>query len=77
MINYLPVILICSLSYEDAECREGWKDVTIITGEVKNTPTACLVEGYERLSHSAYAPRAEDGYYVKVKCVPTHKEYVP
>jgi len=70
MIQYLPVILICSMLSPDAECKEHGKEVTIIVGEVQNTPMSCFQEGYQRLARSALAPRSEDKYYVKLKCVP-------
>lgn len=75
MIGYLPVILICSMSVPDSECKEHGKDVTVMTAGLQNTPMSCIMEGYQRLSRTAYAPRAEDKYYVKVKCIPTNREY--
>ena len=74
MMLYVPIILICSLSNPDSECKVGGKDVIDMTGEPKNTPIGCFIDGEERLSRSAYAPRAEDGYYIHIKCVPKKSE---
>lgn len=70
MIEYIPVILICSFSFPPSECKEGKRDVTIVVGEIKNTPMNCVQEGYEHLARLAFAPRQGDNHYAKVKCVP-------
>lgn len=70
MIQYIPIILICASGMTKSECREGARDTTIVVGEPKILPTTCLKEGEERLAQLAFAPRLDEGYYYKVKCVP-------
>ena len=54
----------------DADCRADNKEIMVITGQLQNTPLSCFIEGYERLSRSALAPREGESYYVRLKCVP-------
>lgn len=70
MIEFIPVILICSAALPVTECKEGNKEVTVTIGEFKNTPMACLIEGNTKVASLVFAPKLEDNYYVKVKCVP-------
>lgn len=70
MIEYIPVILICNSMLSSFECKEGGRDTTIVMGEMKNTPMACVQEGYERSAKLAFAPKMGDNFYIKVKCVP-------
>jgi hypothetical protein len=70
MIQYIPVVLICNSLLPATECKEGKRDVTIVLGEMQNTPMNCLKEGNERVARLAFAPKLGDNYYVKVRCVP-------
>jgi len=70
MIEYIPVVLFCNSLLSDMECKEGGRDTAIIMGEIQNTPMSCIQEGYLRASKSAFAPKMNDNYYIKVRCVP-------
>lgn len=70
MIEYIPVVLICNSLLSDMECKEHGRDVTIVMGEIQNTPMSCIREAYERTAKLAFAPKLGDNYYVKVRCVP-------
>jgi hypothetical protein len=70
MIQFLPVILICNSLFPKTECKEGKRDVTIVTGEMSNTPMSCLIDGNQRVAKLAFAPTLNSNYYVKIKCVP-------
>lgn len=74
MIQYIPVILICASGMSTHECREGVKETTVVVGEAKNTPMACVMEGEIRLAKLAFAPTLDSGYYYKVKCVPREEK---
>ena len=69
---YATVILICAMNLPSAECVEGKRDVTIVMGQMVNTPQACLIEGTTKIASLAFAPRLDDQvkYYTRIKCVP-------
>lgn len=69
MIKYLPIILICHASVPQQDCKVDTKDVTSFTGEPQNSPMACAIEGQTRLAQIAIAPKLNEPYYYKVRCV--------
>lgn len=70
MIKYIPIILICHSSIPEYDCKSENKGVTTAIGEHTNSPMSCLIEGQTRVASLAFAPKLEDLYYVKIKCVP-------
>jgi hypothetical protein len=70
LIEYLPIILICSTSSLPSDCKEDNKDVTVAFGEPKNTPMSCAIEGQTKAASLAFAPKLGESYYIKIKCEP-------
>lgn len=70
MIEFIPVVLICNAAFPLTECKEGKRDVTVVIGEMTNTPISCIAEGNQRVAKLAFAPALGSNYFVKIKCVP-------
>lgn len=68
MIKYIPVILICSMTAPDKDCREDNTEVTVVKGEMQNTPMSCLMYGGGLLASLAFAPRVGEKFYARIKC---------
>lgn len=70
MIKFIPIILICHSNITNTECNQNNKDVTVAFGEPQNSPISCLIEGQTRLASLAIAPKLDEPYYTRIKCVP-------
>ena len=70
MIQYLPVILVCTIATPFNDCVEEKLDKTnIIHGELSNGPTSCFISSQALVASTGVSP--DDGkYYLRVKCVP-------
>ena len=69
MIEYIPLILICNAVLPDTECKDKGKDVTTVVGEPQRTPMSCLIEGTTKIASLAFAPRMDEKFYVRIKCI--------
>jgi len=69
LIEYVPIILICSFSLPDEKCNPNNTEVTVSRGIPQNTPMACLIEGTTVTSQLAFSPKLGNTYYVKIRCV--------
>jgi len=74
MIQYLPIILICSTSVAPKDCNIETKQVSVFSSSPQNTPMACLVEGQTKVASLAISPKAGEPYYVKIRCEPKEVE---
>lgn len=54
----------------DIDCKSENKDVTVSIGEPQNSPMSCLMDGQTRAAGLGFAPKLNEPYYVRVKCVP-------
>lgn len=69
MIQYLPVVLVCSIAMPVNECNKDNKSVTdVIVGEAQNSVMSCLMNGNVKMASSPLG--TDNKYYVKIKCVP-------
>lgn len=70
MLKFIPIILICNTNMPDIDCKSENKEVTSFIGEAQNSPMSCLMEGQTRLAGLEFAPKINEPYYVRIKCVP-------
>ena len=70
-MKFIPFILICALGSPDQDCRLENKNITVVKGEPQITPMSCLMAGQSQAASLAFAPRENDNYYIRIKCVPT------
>ena len=70
MLRYIPIILICNTSLPDVDCKPENKEITSFVGEAQNSPMSCLIEGQTRVAGLEFAPKLNEPYYVRIKCVP-------
>lgn len=69
MIQYLPIVLVCSIAMPVNECHKDNKDVTdVIVGEAQNSVMSCIMNGNVKMASSPLG--TDNKYYVKIKCVP-------
>ena len=71
--QFIPLILICHLDISSQKCNEETA-ITRTVGEAQNTPMACLINGQTKIASLAFAPKPDEPYYVKVKCVVQQEE---
>lgn len=70
MIQYLPVILLCSVGTPINECVEEKLDKTsVIHGELSNGPTSCFISSQALVASTGISP-GDAKYYIRVKCIP-------
>lgn len=70
MLKFIPIILICNINTPDIDCKSENKDVTVSIGEPQNSPMSCAMEGQTRAAGLGFAPKLNEPYYIRVKCVP-------
>lgn len=67
MIQYLPIILICHAGISTSNCNEELA-INKIEADLQNSPISCLIEGQTKAATIAFSPRADDPFYIKIKC---------
>ena len=67
MIQYLPIILICHTGISPFKCTEELA-INKIEADPQNSPISCLIEGQTKSATLAFSPRADEPYYMKIKC---------
>ena len=73
MIKFLPLILICHTNVSTNQCDEKTA-ITSAVGDYENTPMSCLINGQTKIASLAFAPKPDEPYYVKIKCLVQQEE---